>query len=411
MFKHPSITYAYHFLSEAIIIFLFAIPIFHLHYEWVPYWSYLLIIGCITIVHTIIFSKAKNALLYLLLLPLFICVFIVSSYPMLMSVLLSVLLVWRAVNIQKSVDNHLQREHKYVIITLALITFIIIFFNDLEIIVFASAQLLILIAGYIFSHLLAMKKEERNYIGQKFWLLLTGFFIIGTIALYPILFVGRIVLIEGKNFFLNSFAFTAEKVGNLLSIVEPKRVPSGVSNEDEMPGEGGHGDVITQNIGTTLVDVLVPIIIVIFILAAIGILIFIGIKLANQRSRKDLLNINESGGKRTTIHKDYAMNIKRSRVGFQRPRFLRKRIHPIRQVVYNFERDVMKLGYGRLPFETIENWFNRLDFSAEHLNIYQAKRYGSNEVDEDEVQELKDTLRLLKRTLNDRIKDIEKGDM
>ena len=79
--KHLNITYAYHFLSEAIILLLIATPILYLHYRWIPYWSYLMIILISCIVFSLLSRRTANYRAYLLVaIPLFIAFYLLHYW-------------------------------------------------------------------------------------------------------------------------------------------------------------------------------------------------------------------------------------------------------------------------------------------------------------------------------------------
>jgi len=47
----------------------------------------------------------------------------------------------------------------------------------------------------------------------------------------------------------------------------------------------------------------------------------------------------------------------------------------VRKIIYQFEGKANKVKLGRIPYETLEEWLNRLGVSS-YFNMYQMVRYG-----------------------------------
>ncbi|HEY4600962.1 MAG TPA: hypothetical protein VIG73_06740 [Cerasibacillus sp.] len=59
----------------------------------------------------------------------------------------------------------------------------------------------------------------------------------------------------------------------------------------------------------------------------------------------------------------------------------------------------MMLGKERYPFETIEEWFERLDVEASSA-VYQMIRYGDKHVDEQEIHIFIQQIKAAEKVLN-----------
>src|SRR5699024_11721321 len=70
---------------------------------------------------------------------------------------------------------------------------------------------------------------------------------------------------------------------------------------------------------------------------------------------------------------------------FQRPS------HPVRRLLYQFERKMIGTSYERHSFETIDRWSKRIGL-ATNLEVYQKVRYGNLEVNNEEVEKFKKEL-------------------
>jgi hypothetical protein len=72
--------------------------------------------------------------------------------------------------------------------------------------------------------------------------------------------------------------------------------------------------------------------------------------------------------------------------------------HPVRRLVYDFEKRLAKTKFHRRKSETVENWLQRIG-AASDLKIYQHVRYGMKTVDETEIELLKEELKSLEEKL------------
>src|SRR5699024_3342506 len=131
--RHPVVTYAYHFLSEALIIFLIAIPIMHYNYEFVPYWAYFLTVIGFCLLFSLFTQRTTSYGVYIISAPLIIITFYLLQFPLELSVIFGVALTWRYINIRK--ETMLSRESSYIRWALVLSTLDVILINDRELIV------------------------------------------------------------------------------------------------------------------------------------------------------------------------------------------------------------------------------------------------------------------------------------
>src|SRR5699024_6894896 len=68
--------------------------------------------------------------------------------------------------------------------------------------------------------------------------------------------------------------------------------------------------------------------------------------------------------------------------------------HQVRKIIYRFEREAWKLKVGRHPYETLEEWLNRIDAPIDY-GIYEKLRYGKKDVSKEEVDSLDHHLRAI----------------
>ena len=67
-------------------------------------------------------------------------------------------------------------------------------------------------------------------------------------------------------------------------------------------------------------------------------------------------------------------------------------------MVYDFEQKAAKSHKGRQPFESLEEWFERVDLDS-NLSIYQKVRYGNDKITDQELKLLQAQLREMMKTL------------
>jgi hypothetical protein len=105
-------------------------------------------------------------------------------------------------------------------------------------------------------------------------------------------------------------------------------------------------------------------------------------------------------------------------VGFISDRFssLRKKVKPpedlIRREIFNLEKFAHKINLGRLPFETIEEWWERVGItgSEEIIEIYSKVRYGRITFSNEDTIQISKEIRQLKNKLKEiRKKDFDKN--
>src|SRR5690625_2748588 len=96
--KHSNITYAYHFMSEAIIIFMIFLPIMYYHYQFVLYWTFLAVIIGICLLFSIYSKFTTKFSIYMLTVPALTGLFYVVGFPIELSIIFPVLMTWRYLN-------------------------------------------------------------------------------------------------------------------------------------------------------------------------------------------------------------------------------------------------------------------------------------------------------------------------
>lgn len=392
--KHLNITYAYHFLSEAIIIFLIAIPILYLHYRWIPYWSYLLVAIGLCLIFSFLAKRTINYSAYLIIALLLIPLFYFLNYPLIANLAFTSLLTWRYIDVRSRTMVELNRENGYIILTIILTTLGVIIVRDSEIVFYASVLVVILIFGNIFSHLAVINKEERRQFDQKSVAYILGPIIIGTIIFIPFFQSGKFLLLQLWKGFRYLVYLLASSIGRILQLFEQDRGWGDIA-EIEQPVPPA-GEFYNELESESLIEVIAPYAIIIMgIIIATFIIIF-----AIKISKKVFKPIRQIPDANLVSYTHLSDDASESRNIFQvfRNRF-RKPSNPIRRHVFEFEKRAVRLEYGRKPFETIEEWLKRIGFDT-NLQVYQKVRYGGEEVSDQEADQLKVELKKLESTMN-----------
>ena len=388
--KHPTITYAYHFLSEALIIFLIALPMMHFYYNFVPYWSYVLMVSSICLLFSFFSVRGTAYGPYIITAPFIMILLYMFNFPIVMSIAFGIVLTWRYIDIRSEVSP--SRENSYVRWALVLSTFSVLMNNDHELIIYVFLLFIVLIFGYISGHLAVIHRDDRKRFDRKFWLYIVSGMVIGTTIIY---------------FSFNTVRFIVSKVwtaisyviifvgGNLIRLLQHLELTALEQDPDyEDPEELGDdespipeefqesGSVLFENITTIMMWIIVAII--------IGFIFYIAYRFFKEKFESPIHKEADDVVSYGSLDKGdrWRNNI------FQRfmERYRRSPRDPVRKMVYQFERQASKTNYGRYRYETIENWLQRIGVNMK-LETYQKVRYGHMEVSDDDIQQLTQQLK------------------
>src|SRR5699024_9991674 len=155
MTKNATIKVAYHFLAEAIVIFLFALPFMNGEYHCVPYLNYLLLVGGVCLLYSIFSFYETRLSAYILSAPVIIFIFYITGYPLMPAVVFPILLTFRYIFLRK--DTFPKKENIYLNVTIPVAIILLIWIQDAEIVVYAFLLLIVLL----------MRSEERR-VGKDF---------------------------------------------------------------------------------------------------------------------------------------------------------------------------------------------------------------------------------------------------
>jgi hypothetical protein len=390
--KNMLITHAYYLMSEGIILYLVALPISFYYFNAVSWWYYFAIIVGISAVYSIFAKFIKSYVPYILLIPVATSIFYGIGYPILLSLAFSGVLAWRYIIIRTKLFFNSETTYLSMAIFLTLLGILIV--RDIQLVVLPLVQIMINMLGYTISNLVEIKPEDRKSFNRTMWLKWIGSFTMLTVIVYFL----RNPLTSAANWFWDLFggslSFLVTAIVKLFDFLHINQFVNQHSNTEmqdieisnaEEPYELPSGDPSGGNL-----DIFMAIIIgALIILFIVAILRAMKAKVrekeqnetANFTKIEEGLNPEERKMKRSLIQKRVKID------------------DPVRKLMYQFERKAAKLEMGRLYYESIEDWFNRLGIEGD-IEIYQKVRYGEQEVSAKEHEEIKIILKKLENKLS-----------
>lgn len=381
--KHPDFTYSYHFLSQAIIVFLLAVPFLHFGLDWIPYWSYL---GVATVTAAVFFLYSRLALAYgwyLASAPVIFMVFLFLGHPLVLSALFSALLVWRFIKIRK--DEVMHQENAYVLYSLLLTMTMFIIVRDTELFVLFLIQIIILLFGYLLSHMLATSNRDQNLIDIKLWLLIAGILTAVTLTVIPLLSFGRVMVIQVWQGFINLLVYA---ISQLAAVFPQTEMFSTAGQGLESLQVGLPEEESEEQLEPVYTDAAAPdFLIWLYILVGVVLLYFM------LKMFKKKFTVTKTKGVDDVISyskledKEKDSIVKRMFRGYRK-----KPDHPVRELIFEFELVAAQHEKGRKNYETVEDWLKRTELDVD-LAVYQKVRYGHKDVTKPEADELKDQLK------------------
>ena len=402
MTKSATINVAYHFLAEAIVIFLFAIPFMNGEYHWVPYWNYLLLVGGVCLLYSIFSIYETRLSAYILSAPVIIFIFYITGYPLIPAVAFPILLTFRYISLRK--DTFPKKENMYLNVTIPVAIILLIWIQDAEIVVYAFLLLIVLLMGNILSHLVSVPRKERHDIGKKLWFPLGSF--AGILAISTLLlFIFRDIFGKVWYSLMEIPGYIGGKLGMLLGHFFPDPNPPGSLENEDIEKLFGADDTGVKQINETLPareesSVLEEYVHLIY--WGIGILILMVIIILAMRYFRHRFKFEPQQIPHTQVQHSRLDADEMSANQSMFSRFFNTPNNKIRKLIYQFERDAEKADAGRYSYETLDAWMERLGFQID-LAAYKRVRYGGHEnVNEEEAQTLKEQLQAVQKDLRKR---------
>ncbi|MFC0300029.1 hypothetical protein ACFFIS_04210 [Virgibacillus soli] len=393
--KHPIINRAYHFFCEAILIYLSSLMIFYWEDESIPTAVFIIVAGILSLVFSLVSVYKENYAWFMLTVPFTTFTFILFHVNPTISIIYALVLTWRYIVLAKM--EFIEREITYlkILFILSLILGVITDFTQ-DIIFLTILQIVVLLIGYISSHILTITKNHNMY--NRTWLLMGGGLAGTALALYIIsnhilkgLFVIWDTIIGGLIYIMSLPLYIFELINmDFLSEFEFKR----------NAGDGLLGMI--QNLGAlfhqpkkALMEKNISLIYWVLMVILAFIVVSVAMRYIHKRYRRFILKTDQALSAYQLGEKD---TLQFGTLSKRMQNIFSKR-HPVRRLVYEFERKTTQKGIGRKHFETLDEWFEREGFAV-HTVIYNKVRYGEQDVSEHEIErlmtELNAVLKMLK---------------
>jgi hypothetical protein len=391
--KHIYVTHAYYFISESIIIYLALLPIVFSQFVYVSVWAYLGLVLGISIVYAFIAKQTANYFPYIISIPFLVFFLQFLGFSLGLSIVFASLFAWRFISIRGKMAA--SYEPTYIGATILLTLLGLLIMRDFVVIVFLITQAVVVLFGYTLRNLLNTEPEKRRAFNRTEWLKWGGFF--GTTTFLIYLFSDTLAMVTSKIWtgiggVLTLFAGGIAKLFEYLGIsdffnkginqMEPLESTGMANNETIETTSREHSDGVDVNI-------------LIYIFLGILLLVFIVILYKTFREKASEAVSNDS--LHYDIREEKLTNDDQSDRRWFKKRNRRPN-HPIRKLVYEFEKKAAKLELGRLRHESIENWFDRLDIEGD-IQVYQKVRYGDYEATTEEENNLRDWLKEMEARL------------
>ncbi|WP_100012425.1 hypothetical protein [Lentibacillus sediminis] len=396
LIKHPKVTFTYYFLSEAIILFLLAIPVFHFFYQWIPYWSYLAIVGAAGLIFSLFTKVTANYSWYFLFIPFLFVLFYMAGFPMEAGLVFTLLLTWRYIKIRGADDRG--TENNYLFYTILLGALMSLLIQDTEIFLLVIAQALLLLTGYYISLFAVMEKQERKKANSAMWLGAAGIFAAASAIFLYFFEEGRYLI----TIIWQGFAQLLGMVlGGLFSLLPFDQLKGLNGTDGTMELEEGapppDQDQMAQQVNT-LNESSPPYVAIVIAAILLGIIVFLIIRKFKQTfdqvdKKQDTetphVDLDKENGKKPSL------------AGRLMKNWRKKPDHPVRRSIMELEQQAARQNKGRHPFETLEDWIKRIPLELDS-EVYQKVRYGDEDVSDQEVRELEVQVRRVRDELASR---------
>jgi len=379
---------SYHFLGEGIILFLIVLPIFKYAYYWVPYWTYFISLIFITLAFTLFALFTTRYIWYVITAPiLFLIYTYLLEFPMLLSAIIALILTWRYVSLRQIYD--LENERLYLHWTTFLVLISILFFKENITIIFLIIQFFILIAGYLINHTLLMEQDKQKqfsfHIGKL--LVFISFFVGVCLILLqlfgiPTLFILWDVVIVSL---WNGLTIIMAYVGSIImyGIEYILKLLPDYGNEVVEVSSAEFGEENEDLFDFSAVESNQPYLSWLFAAFILGFILYRVLKVIRKKFNHEQMEESQV----VTYHPIKNTEIKESLFKRLTNRFSSQPKDPVRKAIYQFERKTEKLQQGRKPYETLQEWFQRIDLEAD-IYTYEKVRYGGGQSEGTDVQKL-----------------------
>ncbi len=390
-----TITYAYHFIAEAVIILFLSVPIFHFYYDAVPYVTYSVVAIVAACIYVALLHRVTSYIPYVLVAPILAGSFYVLAIPLWISIVFAVLLTYSAIRLRN--EHKLENEGTYLRVILAASILIPIFIHDVSFIIFVVSTLLLLIIGNTIRNMTVLPKEDKR--GKSTWFLtsMVGLIVVAITAMYFSFNGVRAVIGFVWGIITTALAQVGSFFVYLMSLIP---IPEGDADEEStemVAGEEPPPEHYDDS-HTLMDDLLTWALIIICIIAAFFIIRFI-IRLMKKSFKQKTFDEEH------VTYEDIGRVAKKK--GSWKERFRSWIPTPkdhVRKRVYQFEKKMSATEHARKQDETIEEWVKRAGWDID-FELYQRVRYGTHVGTREEAEQLKQKLHHIQKAAEDRAKE------
>lgn len=373
--RRQFLTDQYHFIAEMMFISIVVLIPIHYYYDWIWGWNTFLPAIPLCLIFYWLEVKGVEYKQYYFIVPFLFMTYLLLKFTVFVSLILSVLIIWRYLRIRQLLVSG--REAFYIFITgvASLLAYLIT--KETMSIIFFFFQLLIVIFGFMYSHVAVMEKKKESWFAFRFSLNLLSFLIVGGLIAYWI--STQSYLLSAWNKVEYTLLSLVGRVTYLFQFLE--------NFFSEMIGEGDSEITLIEQPkfeedGFNLISLFAMSYFIIGLIIAI-ICVFILMKIL----KRDPSSHEGTGGRgvigfltnNLTTTSNFLKRFKYRRIGVK---------HPVRKLVHEFERKAIKNKVGRKKSETLREWFTRIGLQVD-VNTYQKVRYGKMDVTEQEINQLK----------------------
>jgi len=386
--KNQIITNVHAFVCEALIIFLLLAPFLYYFYDWLPYRTYLLIVICSSLFFSLLTRQTTDDKLYILSIPFIIILCYMLRFSVIISSLLGIILTWRYINIKKTFaiyhTSSLYVRWSFIATTIAIITV-----NDRGIMLYICLLFFVLISIRFW----VMNQKDQKPFEWKYPLYIVASFAFGIIVVYYSFNIIKFIMAKVWYIFSEILIFIAQLVAYSLSLIELNIAHDSSEIEQVQRVDNGEFDKLQNLESYAYVE---PIVVSMIILLLLSLFVWIFVRYYRKKFRREQLSETSAD----VSYKQLQKKRERRKRSLRRlaSNLLRVRQHPVRRMMYQFERQMAKTKYRRLSYETIEEWARRINIDI-HLDVYKKVRYGNIEVSDNDILHLKQQLERIKKVL------------
>ncbi|WP_121615719.1 hypothetical protein [Virgibacillus halodenitrificans] len=387
----------YQLISEYLLFYFFLHPILIVTNTSIPYGVYISIIINSLLLHAVVQRWVRNFSLYaIMFISLLIILLLVYGISTFLVILLTIFLVWRQIVHDEEADAKNQKV--LIVVMLSIFIFDIYWMYDEQLIWIALTFLVVLIAGYMVSNI---SHGRNGYHQLKFIGFTIASMLIGGILLYLLYdviqpatgflwsSVAQLLMIFAKGiaYLIDVSPLEIEGIREMITSNNTNNVK--MEMPDEIPRSDNEDKVdqaITDSFSSWwLLSVFV---------ASLLILLFFFLKKKHMSKKLEVVEAEGSVSQSPVEKRETKNRMTRSdsKKGWRVDNEIRKQVMELEELAF-------EKGYGRLKYETIEEWLERLELNTSQLKIYQNVRYGNKYATEEETAYFKEEISRIKAWL------------